>query len=81
MPLVMVRASDSTVRPASVSWGLRVDYAIEQQDPELRLQIGNRITDNRCRPAEPSRRAREAAHFDHGQKDPQLIERRGTRVG
>ena len=44
--------------------------AIEQQDPELRLQIGYRIADDRCRPAELSRRAREAAHFDHGQKDP-----------
>ena len=55
--------------------------AIEQQDPELRFQIGNRIADDRCRPAEPARRAREAAHFDHGQKDPQLIKRRRTGVG
>ena len=55
--------------------------AIEQQDPELRFQIGNRIADDRCRPAEPARRAREAAHFDHGQKDPQLVKRRCTRVG
>jgi hypothetical protein len=55
--------------------------AIEQQDPELRLQVGNRIADDRCRPAKPSRRAREAAHLDHGQKDPQLIERRRAGVG
>src|SRR5262249_11190277 len=55
--------------------------AIEQHDPELRLQIGNRIADDRRRPAEPSRRTRETAHLDHGQKDTQLVERRRTRVG
>ena len=62
--------------------GLHLAYrrAIEQQDRELRLQIGNRVADDRWRPAEPSCRARKATDLRHGQKHPQLIERRCTGV-
>ena len=38
--------------------------AVEQRDPKLRLQISNRIADDRCRPTELSRRARETADID-----------------
>src|SRR4029077_6865942 len=64
----------------SQSWSAR-RLPIKQRNPELRLQIGYRIADNPRRPAELSRRTREAAYLDHGQKDPQLIERRRTRAG
>src|SRR5262245_1264466 len=54
--------------------------AIKQRDPKLRLEISNRIADDRRRPPELSRRAREAANIDDGQKDPQLVKRWCTGV-
>ena len=68
MPLLMLRFREDSAASFG-QLGLARRLAIEQQDAELRLEIRDRIADDRCRPAKLSRRARETAHIDHGQKD------------
>jgi hypothetical protein len=81
MPLGMERASEHDRAASLGQLRLARRLAVEQGEPELRFQIGNRIADDRCRPAEPWRGACDAALIHQGQEGPQLIQRRRTGVG
>ena len=53
---------------------------IEQLNPELLLEIGNRIAHRRSRPPELSSCGREASRLNDGQKHLQLVETGDTRA-
>ena len=52
---------------------------LEQQQPKLRLEIGDAVADHRGGAVEPPPGGREAARLDHGQEDPELVEGRRAR--
>ena len=49
-------------------------FPLEQLQPELRLQIGDRVADHRLRPVEPAPGSREAAGVRNGDQDLHLVE-------
>ena len=60
-------------RPASLSFGVR-SAAIEQHDPERRLERLHGLAHRRLYAAELPRSGREATAVGHGDEDTQLIE-------
>ena len=73
------RYTSASIEPmAAVANGLFGAFALEQFQPELRLQIGDPVAHYRRRSPQSARGARETAGIDDGEEEAQLVERRGA---